>query len=81
MSLPSPRDLARFIRNLEEDKLLLPALWMVRRSSLGAILKGFTPNEQDIEIIEDRLRIQDHSLYEYVQERLKENGELKRPYY
>ncbi len=68
----TPNDLAVFVRGLE-DELLLPALWLVRRSGLGAILESYEPDERAVEIIEDRLLTKYRLLYDFVQERLEEN--------
>ncbi len=68
----TPEDLAVFVRGLE-DELLLPALWLVRRSALGAILEFYEPAEQTLEIVDDRLFTQNRPLYDLVQERMEEN--------
>ncbi len=69
---PSPEDLAVFVRGLE-DELLLPALWLVRRSGLGAILRSHEPDGRAVEIIENRLFSENRPLYDFVQERMEEN--------
>ncbi len=61
-----------FVRSLE-DELLLPALWLVRRAGLGAILDSYEPNERALEIIDDRLFTKSRRLYDFVQERIEEN--------
>ena len=53
--------------------LLLPALWLVRRGGLGAILNDFQPDQQALEILEDRLFTQNRALYDFVQQRMEEN--------
>jgi hypothetical protein len=69
---PAPSDLAAFVQGLE-DELLLPALWLIRRSGLGAILTFYEPDERAVEIIDDRLFTSNRRLYEFVQERMEEN--------
>ena len=69
---PVPEDLVVFLRGLE-DELLLPALWLIRRSGLGAILRFYDPDEGAIETLNDRLFRENRELYEFVQERMKEN--------
>ncbi len=69
---PAPEDLVAFVRGLDDD-LLLPALWLIRRSGLGAILSSYEPDERAVDMINDRLFKEDHRLYEFVQKRLKEN--------
>ncbi len=69
---PPPDDLAVFVRDLE-DELLLPALWLLRRSGLGAILESYEPDEGTVEIIDDRLFTKNRRLYDFVQERMEEN--------
>ncbi len=69
---PTPEDLAVFIRGLENE-FLLPALWLIRRSALGAILELYEPAEQTLEIVDDRLFNQNRGLYDFVQERMEEN--------
>lgn len=69
---PTPEDLAVFVGDLE-DELLLPALWLVRHSALGAILRSYDPDEETLEVVDDRLYRADRSLYEFVQKRMKEN--------
>ncbi len=69
---PAPQDLVTFVQELEDD-LLLPALWMIRRSGLGAIMELYEPDKQAVEIIEDRLCTENRPLYEFVQERMEEN--------
>ncbi len=69
---PTPEDLAVFIRGLENE-LLLPALWLVRRSALGAILELYEPDVQALEVVDDRLFTQNRPLYDFVQERMEEN--------
>ncbi len=69
---PTPEDLAMFVRGLE-DELLLPALWLVRRSGLGAILEAYEPADRTVEIIDDRLFTENRPLYDFVQERMEEN--------
>ncbi len=65
-------DLAVFVQGLE-DELLLPALWLVRRSGLGAILESYKPDGRVVEIIEDSLVTKNRRLYDFVQERMEEN--------
>lgn len=69
---PTPDDLAAFVRGLEDD-LLLPVLWLIRRSGLGAILSLYEPDERKLDVIDDRLFSQSRDLYDYVQERMEEN--------
>ena len=69
---PPAADLAAFVRSLEDD-LLLPTLWLIRRSALGAILELYEPAEQTLEIVDDRLFTQNRGLYDLVQERMEEN--------
>lgn len=69
---PTPENLVTFIRGLTDD-LLLPALWLVRRSDLGAILEFYEPDESLLEAIEDRLFAQACDLYHFVQDRRTEN--------
>ncbi len=69
---PTPRDLAVFVRELE-DELLLPALWLIRHSGLGAILGSYEPDEGVLEIIDHRLLTENRPLYDFVQERMEEN--------
>ncbi len=69
---PVPNDLVVFVRGLE-DELLYPALWLVRRSGLGAILESYEPDEGTLEIIDDRLFTEHRRLYDFVQERMEEN--------
>ncbi len=68
----TPQDLAVFVGDLE-DELLLPALWLIRHSGLGAILRSYKPDERALEIIDDRLFTADRRLYDFVQERMEEN--------
>ena len=68
----TPQELAAFVRGLEDD-LLLPALWLVRRAGLGEILSFYEPDKQALESINDRLLAQNRPLYDFVQERMKEN--------
>ncbi len=65
-------DLADLIRGLE-DELLLPALWLIRRTGLGAILELYEPDEDAREILEVRLLTQHRALYDFVKERMEEN--------
>lgn len=69
---PTTRDLVVFLKSLE-DELLLPALWLVRRSDLGALLDDQPLDERLLELVEDRLFTQDRRLYEFVMERRREN--------
>lgn len=69
---PPHQDLAVFVQGLEGE-LLLPALWLVRRSGLGAILESYEPDEGTVEIIEDRLFRKNRRLYDFVQKRMEEN--------
>ncbi len=69
---PTPEDLAVFLRSLS-DELLLSALWLVRRSDLGAILEHYEPDESVLELIEDRLFTSNRKLYEFIQDRRAEN--------
>ena len=70
---PTPEDLITFLRGLGDD-LLLPALWLVRRSDLGAVLEEFyEPEERMLELVEKRLFRQDRQLYEFVLGRRTEN--------
>ncbi len=70
--MPTPEDLAVFVGDLE-DELLLPALWLIRHSGLGAILRSYEPDEGLLEIVDDRLFRADRQLYDFVQERMEEN--------
>ncbi len=65
-------DLVAFLRNLD-DALFLPALWLVRRSDLGAIMEDYEPDESLLELIEDRLFTQDRNLYEFIHQKREEN--------
>lgn len=67
-----PNDLAVFLQGLD-DKLLLPALWLVRRSGLGAILDTYEPDERAVARIEDLLVATNRQLYDFFQERMEEN--------
>lgn len=70
---PTPRYLATFLRGLD-DELFLPALWLIRRSDLGAVLEEFyEPDEKHLDLVEDRLFTQDRRLYEFVVGRRTEN--------
>ena len=69
---PAPEDLKLFVQGLE-DGLLLPALWMIRRSGLGAILETYEPDQTVVDVIEDRLFRSHRPSYEFVQKRLEEN--------
>lgn len=70
---PTPKDLTTFLRGLDDD-LFLPALWLVRRSDLGAVLEDFySPDERVLELVEDRLFTQDRRMYEFVVGRRAEN--------
>lgn len=70
---PTPKDLAAFLRGLGDD-LFLPALWLVRRSDLGAVLEDFyEPDERVLELVEDRLFTQDRRLYEFVKGKRTQN--------
>ncbi len=72
MSHASPKDLVSFLRSLS-DELLLPALWLVRRSDLGAIMEHYEPEENVLELIEDKLFTSNRALYEFVVNRRAEN--------
>lgn len=69
---PTPEDLAVFVGDLE-DELLLPALWLVRHTALGAILRSYEPDAETLEIVDDCLFRASRQLYHYVQERMEEN--------
>lgn len=68
----TPQELLAFLQSLDEE-LRLPALWLVRRSDLGAILDDYESDEKLLDTIEDRLFTQNRGLYEFIQERRKEN--------
>lgn len=71
--IPRAEDLAVYLRGLGDD-LFLPALWLVRRSDLGAILEeSYEPSDRVLEMVEDRLFTQNRQLYEYVVGRRAEN--------
>ena len=72
MNHASPKDLVSFLRSLS-DELLLPALWLVRRSDLGAIMEHYEPDESVLELIEDRLFTSNRALYDFVVNRRAEN--------
>ena len=70
---PTPEELITFLRGLGDD-LLLPALWLVRRSDLGAVLDEFyEPDKRMLELVENRLVRKDRQLYEFVVSRRTEN--------
>lgn len=70
---PTPKDLVTFLRGLGDD-LFLPALWLVRRSDLGAVLEDlYEPDERLLELVEDRMFTKDRQLYEFVKSRRAEN--------
>ncbi len=60
------------MRGLEDD-LVLPALWLIRRFALGAVLDPYQPDEGLVDRVEDRLFTEARPLYDFVQERLREN--------
>ncbi len=68
----TPEDLAIFVQGLDDD-LVLPALWLVRRGVLGAILRLYEPDAQSLEILDDHLFTHNRRLYDFVQERMEEN--------
>ena len=72
MNYARPMDLVVFLRSLDED-LLLPALWLIRRSDLGAIVEDYDPEESVLELVEDRLFTGNRALYEFVVNRRAEN--------